>query len=457
MRKVWLCLGLVFVLCGSSGLLFVGGCSNNPVSESTAETTGQEMLLQEMPPETGETSSGDAAQEQIPEDKADGGQEQPQGAESQPEPEDGPEPNPTEPNPNVGKIRWSTSVQGEIRSVALSLDEKALYVAAKGLSARSTENGSELWSLGTLGTELSDPVVGDDGTIYLSNKEQTLYAVDPKTKTIAWNAKLTAEAQKFAPALGKDGMVLVAAGNAVHALKSPGNSVWSANYIIGNGVSSSPAVGPDGTIYVCGSDQSLHAIKPTGEKLWEKSLGGQEACRYISIDADGTVFVGGSKLHAYSKDGTAKFTPQTQYGVVNTAVVIHQSFLYFGTFRGKLFKVNKSDGEPSNILWKEGVTISVNDELRYAPTVGAGGLVYIASVDSSNPEIQFINPTRGQVERSFGTREPFSGHPAIAKDGTLFVGTTGGTLIAIWTDSLGLANSPWPRGLANNQNTSYLK
>lgn len=454
MKKVWFLLGLSLIFAGITVPFSMTSCSNNPVEETVVEKT------------TGETAAQDGGEEKaIPSDAGTESvkEEEPvvveetQGQESVPEPEAGPEPPPIEPNPNVGKVRWSVSVSGEVRSIALSHDEKAVYVAAKGLSARSTENGSELWSLGTIGTELSDPVVGDDGIIYISTKEQQLYAIDPKTKTTLWTSKLTAEAQKFAPALSKNGLIIVAAGNAVHAIKSPGTSAWSANYVIGNGVSSPPAVGPDGTIYVCGNDQTLHAINGNGEKVWEKSLGGQEACRYVSVDADSSIFVGGSRLQAFDKDGKAKFTPQTQYGVVNTAVVIDQNFLYFGTFRGKLFKVNKSDGEPANILWKPGVTVSVNDELRYAPTVGAGGLVYIASIDSSNPEIQFINPTRGQVERSFGTREPFSGHPAIAKDGTLFVGTTGGTIVAIWTDSPGLANSPWPRGLCNNQNTSYFK
>ena len=138
---------------------------------------------------------------------------------------------------------------------------------------------------------------------------------------------------------------------------------------------------------------------------------------------------------------------------MTTGVVIHQQYLYFGTFRGKLYKVKKSDGEPPGILWQNGTGISVNDELLYAPTIGAGGLIYIGNSDS-RPLLQFINPATGRVTRSIGSREAFSGHPAIGLDGTLYIGTTNGTIFAVWTESPGLANSPWPRGLHDNLNTS---
>lgn len=454
MRKgLWvLCCCLAVVI--SFGLTPMTGCSNNGGTEATGESTQEEKTVTENAAEATKDQSGDETTSGT--DESNDGSTT---AEDGPEPtkEDGPEGPAFEPNPNVGKIRWSTSVQGEVKSIAIAPDQSVIYVAARGLSALDPTNGNEVWSLGTLGEQISAPVVDGKGMIYVSSKTKLLYAIDPKTKKTAWNAQLLTEGHLFPPALGKDGLVLVANGNALQAFKAPGTSAWSANYVLSGKVSSAPSVGLDGTIYLCSDDKTLHAIKPSGEKLWEKVLGGNEPCTAVSVDADGTVYAGGSKLNAYKSDGTVKWAPKSKYGVVTTAVVLHDSFLYFGTFRGKLFKVRKSDGEPANLLWKSGTTISVNDELRYAPTVGAGGLVYIGSVDSSNPEIQFINPTRGKVERSFGGREPFSGHPAIAKDGTMFVGTTGGTIIALWTDSPGLANSPWPRGLRNNQNTSYLK
>ncbi len=455
MRKsLWLVCIWSFVL-GFYGVSGFFGCSNDSKDEKSKEVVAEKT--------TGETSKGEKSVGEVASEKAvgDGGQEDPGKDAGQedivkeaPPKEDPVKP---EPNPNVGKIRWSVSVQGAVKSMVLSPDGKTVYVSAKAFNALDATDGKELWTMASLGPKLSVPVMGSDGTIYLTTQTKFLYAIDPVKKGTAWNAKLTAEGHKFPPALGKDDAIIVAAGNTIQAIKKPGTSVWSKNYVLNSTVTSPPAVGPDGTIYVCGKDLSLHAIKATGEKRWEKSLGGKEPCRYISTDVDGTIYTGGSSLHAYGKDGKAKWTPQTRFGVVTTTVVIHQSFLYFGTFGGKLYKVTKSDAKPANILWANGVTISVNDEITFAPTIGAGGLVYIASIDSTDPEIQFINPTRGKVERSVTSREPFAGHPAIGKDGTLYVGTNGGTIFAVWTDSLGLANSPWPRGLRDNRNSSYLK
>ncbi len=47
---------------------------------------------------------------------------------------------------------------------------------------------------------------------------------------------------------------------------APGTLKWS--YATGGGIYSSPAVGPDGTIYVGSRDFSLYAINPDGTLKW---------------------------------------------------------------------------------------------------------------------------------------------------------------------------------------------
>lgn len=43
--------------------------------------------------------------------------------------------------------------------------------------------------------------------------------------------------------------------------------------------------------------------------------------------------------------------------------------------------------------------------------------------------------------------------PAIANDGTIYIGNNYGDLLAFKSVSLGLINSPWPKIHYNNQNT----
>ena len=55
--------------------------------------------------------------------------------------------------------------------------------------------------------------------------------------------------------------------------KKPGTVLWE--FEMGDGVGSSPAIGPDGTVYVGSWDKKLYAINgKTGDKLWEFKTGG---------------------------------------------------------------------------------------------------------------------------------------------------------------------------------------
>lgn len=96
-------------------------------------------------------------------------------------------------------------------------------------------------------------------------------------------------------------------------MASNGTLKWS--YETGDGVSSSPAIGMDGTVYVGSDDDRLYAIHPDGTKKWAFKLGGIPTSP--TIGRDGTIYVGCSdgNLYAINSDcrGLAK-TPWPMYG-----------------------------------------------------------------------------------------------------------------------------------------------
>ena len=82
----------------------------------------------------------------------------------------------------------------------------------------------------------------------------------------------------------------------------PGTVLWE--FETGDWVWSSPAIGPDGTVYVGSSDKKLYALSgKSGEKLWEFET---EALVSSSpaIGPDGTVYVGSddNKIYAIKTD-----------------------------------------------------------------------------------------------------------------------------------------------------------
>ena len=79
-----------------------------------------------------------------------------------------------------------------------------------------------------------------------------------------------------------------------------GSKLWE--FKTGGDVYSSPAIGPDGTVYF-GSDK-LYAINgKSGVKLWEFETGG-DVVSSPAIGSDGTVYVGSydNKLYAIKAD-----------------------------------------------------------------------------------------------------------------------------------------------------------
>ena len=92
------------------------------------------------------------------------------------------------------------------------------------------------------------------------------------------------------------------------AVQKPGTVLWE--FITGDVVASSPAIGSDGTVYVGSVDQKLYAINgKTGVKLWEFETG-NFVLSSPAIGSDGTVYVGSydKKLYAIKTDskGLAK-------------------------------------------------------------------------------------------------------------------------------------------------------
>jgi len=81
-------------------------------------------------------------------------------------------------------------------------------------------------------------------------------------------------------------------------------------FLTGNAVESSPAIGPDGTIYVGSNDDKLYAINPDGTKKWEFMTGG-DIYSSPAIGTDGTVYFGSMdyKVYAIRSSGTLADSP----------------------------------------------------------------------------------------------------------------------------------------------------
>ena len=321
--------------------------------------------------------------------------------------------------------------------------------------------GGILWTVDVPGlTNWGMPAIGADGTLYFGSSIGSgggLVAVDPGG-SIRWILD-GLDRISSSPAIGPDGTIHVAGGRHVHAVDPQGEIRWTYETPVRNFFISSPAVASDGTIYVGGDDDALHAIDRDGSLRWTFKTG--DLIRAPpSIGADGTIYVPSydGRLYAVDPDGSERWsvvvmrTSEGFSGQVNSPPSIGLDGVIYVLGAG-VFAINP-DG---SIRWHFD---SGTAGFRSTPILGADGNVYIgAGVTVTALDAQ------GTLLWEYQPGGVFSGvyvfaSPAIGVDGTIiatsFSYTDGGTIHGIVeTESTngGHAGSPWPTQRGNPANT----
>lgn len=185
------------------------------------------------------------------------------------------------------------------------------------------------------------------------------------------------------PAVGPSGAIYVAShDDHVYAVAPDGELKWS--FETGNWSNFAPAIGPNGTVYVASRDSCVYALTPDGRVKWRFQMAGSTAA-VPTIGPSGTIYV-----------SAAMYDPR-----------------YESNYRGSYLYAITPEGEQKWRIDKDGLPYS-------APAVGPKGTVY---VDGDDGHLYALTP-HGQPRWSF--RSPAIAHssPAIAPNGMLYVGAS---------------------------------
>ena len=344
-------------------------------------------------------------------------------------------------------------------------------------------DGTLRWTCepGELGVAAS-PALANDGTIYLATGNGTLYAIDGGGRE-KW--EVAGVGYPMSPTVGDDGTVYFGTDLAVfgsdtnwdfeyagyfYAVAPSGALKWA--WKTGR-IRSCPAIGIDGTVYLTCWDGNLYALDPaTGTQKWAFNASGAYmgdiTLTSPSVGDDGTIYFGSPNgdLYAVNPNGTQKwmvavrqtgYTGNTAWGLSSPAIA-RDGTIYItlgvwdwvdnGPMRpvsGELHAFNP-DGSRKWIYAIAGPTTRGFEPLC-APIVDNDGVVYVTvpypGPDSGNEGgLYAINPD-GSPKWSFTATSGPSGaaftplYPAIAEDGTLYVGSAskelyafGGTILA---------------------------
>ena len=250
-----------------------------------------------------------------------------------------------------------------------------------GQSSGFGATGFQKWATSNVGGT-SSPSIGADGTIY-STYLNNLYAINYRTGVIDWVYQ--------------------------------GTSGWTA---------STPAVGPDGTLYLGSGDTGLYAINGrTGTLKWRYATGSQIVSSPV-IGGDGTVYIGSNDSNVYAingQTGALKWKVTTQGPIESSPALSGNGTLYVGSDDSNLYAINSQTGA---LVWVFGT----GNKVQSSPVIGPDGTVYIGSSDTN---VYAVNGLTGSLIWTFGTGNEVVSAPALGVDGTLYVTSTDGYLYSL--------------------------
>ncbi|MDD5134506.1 MAG: PQQ-binding-like beta-propeller repeat protein, partial [Phycisphaerae bacterium] len=180
--------------------------------------------------------------------------------------------------------------------------------------------------------------IGNDGTIYFGGLSTILYAADGDTGEIKWtknfgthcdpldaNSAYTGGVIFTSPVIGENGTVYIAPmyDRDIYALNpADGSTLWQATVwspydprYHGSTVWTTPALGPDDTIYVSCDNPFLRAISPDGSFKWNTRLG-MIGGFTVATDSDGLIYAASDDGRLYVVDSNglelARFEGQSR-------------------------------------------------------------------------------------------------------------------------------------------------
>jgi outer membrane protein assembly factor BamB len=256
------------------------------------------------------------------------------------------------------------------------------------------------------------------------------------------------------PALGRDGTIYVSGTNGMLALDPDGRLRWSYECDPAD-----PSVTGDGSVCFVSEDKYVNLLYADGTVAWRFPCDAYSSYGCPAIDTDGTVYVPGfydSNLYAINADGTLKWRYSAGRSNFEEPVIALDGTVYSTSWRMESLYAFYPD---SQVKW------TFPNSLNCAPSIGDDGTIYLSGLlavnqdgtlkwqsSGSGPNSSIIGPDgeiylaavdaflytigpEGDVKRKVNILGATGSTPAIAADGTVFVGCDAG-LVAVGLDGV---------------------
>jgi outer membrane protein assembly factor BamB len=181
------------------------------------------------------------------------------------------------------------------------------------------------------------------------------------------------------PAIGDDGTIYVGSlDDYFYAINPNGTLKW--RFKTGDIISGSPAIANDGIVYISSYDGWLYALNPdNGSVLWKYTDGGDEASP--AIGPDGIIYLGNSHLRAIYPNGTLKYSVDIGPNIGSASPALSADGILYVSAGNQIIAVNSTDG---SVIWRKTIA---NEGVHSSPIIGPYGTIYIGSASQKRNSI----------------------------------------------------------------------
>lgn len=337
-------------------------------------------------------------------------------------------------------IKWTKDLGEKIGASAAIGSDGTIFIGSNKFWALNPSDGSEKWSFdpgpGDWFFDVS-PAIAEDGTIYFGGANDDLnliIALDSNGKEL-WRQDVGSAYSS--PAIAKDGTVYVG-GDIFYAFTPSAGPKPTIKWTIDKGIRfrSSPAIGSDGTIYVGCNDKNLWAFNPDGTDKWKYTTS-NEVYSSPAIASDGTIYIPNldSILYAINPDGSKKWSVDiSTWQMYSSPAIGSDGTVFIGTSDCYLFALNPADGSTK---WKcmVGTDNGASKKgIQWArPVIDKDGVIFVGASDCYLYSVSADGKQLWKLA-TYGDQpgaESIVSSPAIASDGTLYIGSDGKKLYAL--------------------------
>jgi outer membrane protein assembly factor BamB len=261
-----------------------------------------------------------------------------------------------------------------------------LGILAAGAGALAAAPGDLLWTAQTGGVIFGAPAIGPGGEIIVGSEDGKVYCFSA-AGALLWTFSGATDWIDSAPTIGA-----VYAGSwdgALYAIdRLSGAMLWK--FETGGMVIASPAVAPDGVIYVASNDTFLYAVHPDGTQKWvSHSVNSFEPINGSPVlnRAGDTVFFGNDGGFFFAVDaatGTERWSfsvtaihppasADIDPAISSAAAIGRDGSIYFGSENGYLYALTSS----GQLRW----SYKAAEPIRSAPAISSNGAITFAAQD----------------------------------------------------------------------------